>query len=93
MNYSVAGTFFAFLGCLLVCYIPLVNNALQTNTDVYSTHAVLNYLRSLRTIAGIEGACSYRFVRRPGRQDVHSTEKNTNWLQRRQTPGATTAAT
>ena len=53
---------FCVLGCLLVCYIPLVNNALQTNTDVYSTHAVLNYLRSLRTIAGIEGACSDRFL-------------------------------
>ena len=43
---------------LLVCYIPLVNNALQTNTDVYSTHGPLNCLQSLRTIAGIEGAWS-----------------------------------
>ena len=76
-----------------MCYRPLVNNALQTNIDVYSTHAVLNYLRSLRTIAIIEGACSDTLFRCPGRQDVHSTEKNTNWLQRRQTPGATTAAT
>ena len=81
------------MGCLLVCYIPLVNNALQTNTDVYSTHGPLNCLQSLRTIASIEGAARLRFGRRPGRQDVHSSEKNTNWLQRRQTPCARTAAT
>ena len=84
---------FCVLGCLLVCYIPLVNNALQTNTDVYSTHAVLNCLQSLRTIAIIEGACSDTLFWCPGRQEVHSSEKNTNWLQRRQTPCARTAAT